>query len=115
MKNKFVLAHIGINQNSSQEAKNLSDELSKMFNLNTRSGQKSEFAGEYFECMRNPYLGVNGHIAMLTDDLELAVKELKEKGYSFLEETASYTENGKLKNIYLDGEWGGFAIHILQK
>ena len=26
-----------------------------------------------------------------------------------------YDENGKLKNIYLDGEFGGFAIHILRR
>ena len=31
-------------------------------------------------------------------------------------DTAAYTEEaGKLKNIYLNGEYGGFAIHILQK
>ena len=52
---------------------------------------------------------------MQTDDLEAAVEELKEKGFSFNMDTAAYTEAGKLKNIYLNGEYGGFAIHILQK
>ena len=54
-------------------------------------------------------------IAMRTDDLDGAVEELKQKGYSFRMETAAYTDDGKLKNIYLDGEFGGFAIHILNK
>ncbi|WP_120195377.1 hypothetical protein [Lacrimispora algidixylanolytica] len=62
-----------------------------------------------------PFLGFNGHIAMLTPDLTAAVEELKEKGFSFKMETAAYTEQGELKNIYLDGEYGGFAIHIMQK
>lgn len=30
-------------------------------------------------------------------------------------DTAAYDEAGKLKNVYLDGEFGGFAIHILRK
>lgn len=30
-------------------------------------------------------------------------------------DTAAYTQDGSLKNIYLDGEFGGFAIHIMQK
>ena len=48
-------------------------------------------------------------------DLAAAVEELREKGFSFRMDTAAYTEEGRLKNIYLDGEFGGFAIHILQK
>ena len=86
-----------------------------MFNLEPRHGQKSEFGGSYFECMKAPFLGSNGHIAMCTDDLEAATEELKEKGFSFNMDTAAYTEDGRLKNIYLNGEYGGFAIHILQK
>ena len=65
--------------------------------------------------MKTPFLGAKGHIAMRTDDLDGAVEELKQKGYSFRMETAAYTDDGKLKNIYLDGEFGGFAIHILNK
>ena len=80
-----------------------------MFNLAPRHGQKSEFAGPYFECMKAPFHGKNGHIAMQTPDLESAVAELKEKGFSFREETAAYDDAGKLKNIYLAGEYGGFA------
>ena len=52
---------------------------------------------------------------MGTADLEAAVAELKEKGFSFNQDTAAYSEDGKLKNIYLAGEFGGFAIHIMQR
>ena len=65
--------------------------------------------------MKAPFLGRNGHISMKTPDLDAAVEELREKGFSFNMETAAYTEDGKLKNLYLDGEFGGFAIHILRK
>ncbi len=115
MENKFELVHVGVNTNSPEEAEKLAQLLSMMFNLTPRHGQKSEFAGNYFECMKAPFLGTNGHIAMQTDDLEAAVEELKGKGFSFNMDTAAYTEAGKMKNVYLDGEFGGFAIHILQK
>lgn len=115
MENRFELAHIGIHQNSLEEAQKTADVLSLLFNLEPRQGNKSVFAGSYFECMREPYLGQNGHIAMCTENLEQAVAELKRKGFSFRAETEAYDEAGKLMNVYLEGEFGGFAIHIMQK
>ena len=115
MKNKFELEHIGINTPNAEKAEKLAQLLSMMFNLEPRHGQKSEFGGPYFECMKTHFLGTNGHIAMRTPDLTAAVEELKEKGFSFNMDTAAYTDEGKLKNVYLNGEFGGFAIHIMQK
>ena len=108
MKNTFTLAHVGVNTENAEEALALAELLAGMFNLAPRHGQKSEFAGPYFECMKAPFHG------MQTPDLESAVAELKEKGFSFREETAAHDDAGKLKNIYLAGEYGGFAIHILR-
>ena len=115
MKCKFELEHIGINTPNPEEAEKLARLLSTLFNLEPLHGQKSEFGGPYFECMKAPFLGTNGHIAMRTPDLAAAVEELKEKGFSFNMDTAAYTDEGKIKNVYLDGEFGGFAIHIMQK
>lgn len=115
MKNQFELLHVGINTPNPEEAEKLAALLSMMFNLAPRHGQKSEFGGPYFECMKAPFLGTNGHIAMGTPDLTAAVEELKEKGFTFNMDTAAYNEEGRLKNVYLDGEFGGFAIHVMQK
>ena len=115
MENTFELVHVGINTNSPEEAAQLAELLCGLFNLTPKHGNKSEFAGTYFECMKEPFLGTNGHIAMRTADLTAAVEELKAKGFSFNMDTAAYNDEGKLKNIYLDGEFGGFAIHILNK
>ena len=114
MRNEFELAHLGINTPDPQAALELAKLLSLVFNLNPRHGQKSEFAGEYFECMKSPFLGRNGHIAMRTPDLDDAVAVLREKGFAFKMDTAAYTEEGKLKNIYLEEVFGGFAIHIMR-
>ncbi|HAL88195.1 MAG TPA: 2-dehydro-3-deoxyphosphogluconate aldolase, partial [Clostridiales bacterium] len=78
MKNTFELVHVGINNNSHEESTQLANLLCALFNLTPRHGGKSEFAGNYFECMNMPFLGTHGHIAMQTDDLEAAVEELKE-------------------------------------
>lgn len=115
MENRFELVHVGINCQEPEEAASLARLLSAVFNLTPREGNKSVFAGNYFECMKQPFHGTNGHIAMCTEDLDTAVEELKAKGYDFRMETASYTPEGKLKNIYLAGEFGGFAIHIMRK
>ncbi|MGE4276663.1 MAG: 2-dehydro-3-deoxyphosphogluconate aldolase [Lawsonibacter sp.] len=115
MEHKFELEHIGIANGSLEEAEKLSLLLSELFHLTPRHGKKSEFAGDYFECMREHGLGTHGHIAMRTSDLTGAVEELKEKGVAFNMDTASYDAEGRLTNIYLDGEFGGFAIHIIQK
>ena len=112
---KFELEHIGINTPNPEEAEKLARLLSALFNLEPRHGQKSEFGGPYFECMKAPFLGTNGHIAMRTPDLAAAVEELKEKGFSFNMDTAAYTDEGKTKNVDLDGEFGGFASHSMQK
>ena len=55
MRNEFELAHLGINTPDPQAALELAKLLSLVFNLNPRHGQKSEFAGEYFECMKAPF------------------------------------------------------------
>ena len=74
MKNTFTLAHVGVNTENAEEALALAELLAGMFNLAPRHGQKSEFAGPYFECMKAPFHGKNGHIAMQTPDLESSGK-----------------------------------------
>jgi methylmalonyl-CoA/ethylmalonyl-CoA epimerase len=115
MGKSFELAHVGLNLENVEEAQSVAERLAALFQLSVRQGKKSVFAGSYFECMREPFLGEKGHIAMYTDNLAETVEELKDKGYSFREETAIHAEDGKLMNIYLTEEFGGFAIHILQK
>ena len=115
MGSQCELEHIGIAAGGGEEAERLSLLLGRLFNLPVRHGKKSEFAGGYFECMRLPGPGTHGHIALRTLDLTAAVAELEGKGVSFDLSTAAYGEDGRLTNIYLNGEFAGFAIHILQK
>ena len=112
---EYTLAHVGINTNSTEEAENLANLLCDIFGLTPRHGNKSEFAGSAVECMKEPYLGKNGHIGMYTPDCEAAVKDLASRGYEVDMSTASYKPDGTLNAVYLKKEAGGFALHIVRK
>ena len=68
-----------------------------------------------------PIVQVSGRVKKISSILEkcqrknVPMEELEENGFSFRMETAAYFEDGRIKNVYLDGEYGGFAIHIMQK
>lgn len=116
MENKFELLHVGIKTDDPVKAEETAKLLAMMFNLEVKMGNSSNFAGKYFECMKKENSpGTNAHIAMATENVDAAKAELEEKGFSFRPETASYNDDGSLKNIYLAGEFAGFAIHIIKK
>ena len=110
----FELRHIGINANSEDEADSVAGSFEKLFGFTKKVGGSSVFAGTAIEVMKAPYLGANGHIAIGTNYIERAVYHMELQGFEFDPETAKY-KNGKLVAIYLKGELGGFAVHLVQK
>ena len=110
----FELRHIGINANSEDEADGVAGSFEKLFGFAKKDGNSSVFAGTAIEVMKAPYLGANGHIAIGTNYIERAVYHMELQGFEFDPETAKY-KNGKLVAIYLKGELGGFAVHLVQK
>ena len=105
----FSLAHVGVNCANEGEAEQTARGLCTLFGFDYRPGSSSIFAGGTVECMKAPYLGKNGHIAIGTNHLERAVYHLGRQGVEFDQTTR------KPKAIYLKGEVGGFAIHLVQK
>ena len=105
----FSLAHVGINCENPVEAQRAAKTLCAFFSFDYKPGNSSIFAGSAVECMKEPYLGRNGHIAISTVNLDRAVYHLSRQGVEFDESTR------KPKAIYLKGEVGGFAIHLVQK
>ncbi len=110
----FELRHIGINANGDEEAENVAGSFEKLFGFTKKVGGSSVFAGTAIEVMKQPYLGAHGHIAIGTNYIERAVYHMELQGFEFDPETAKY-KNGKLVAIYLKGELGGFAVHLVQK
>ena len=110
----FEVAHVGINMPDAEAALGLGKELGNAFGFNVKDGNSSVFASTGIEIMKSMYLGTNGHIAVRTNSIPLAIAALEKKGYAILPETAKF-KNGRMIAVYLAGEFGGFAIHLLQK
>ena len=111
----FELAHVGINGADGAEADKTARRFADMFGFAHKPGNSSVFAGSYVEVMNEPYLGAHGHIAIRTNYIGRAMNFLKDSGVKFKEGTEKYGANGKLAAVYLEGEVGGFAVHLLQK
>ncbi|MBO4412246.1 MAG: bifunctional 4-hydroxy-2-oxoglutarate aldolase/2-dehydro-3-deoxy-phosphogluconate aldolase [Lachnospiraceae bacterium] len=111
----FELRHVGINCEKAEEAEKTAKTIAALFGFAYKPGNSSDFAGEAVECMKQPYLGTNGHIAIGTNSVDRAVYHLGLQGIKFDEATRKTDAKGKTKAIYLKGEFGGFAIHLVQK
>lgn len=111
----FELAHIGINGANETEAAGIAELFAAAFGFEVKNGNSSLFAGTAVEVMKSPYLGKNGHIAIRVNSIARAKSYLKSKGFGFDESTAKTNDKGKPVAIYLDKEFGGFAVHLLQK
>ena len=110
----FELKHVGINATSEGEAEDVAGSFEKLFGFTKKVGGSSVFAGSAIEVMKTPYLGAHGHIAIGTNYIERAIYHMELQGFEFDKETAKY-KDGKLVAIYLKGELGGFAVHLVQK
>lgn len=111
----FELRHVGINCDNEAEAEKTARIFCALFQLPYKPGNSSVFAGSVVECMKNPYPGKHGHIAIGTNSVERAIYHLGLRGVTFDETTRKTDGVGKTKAIYLDGEVGDFALQLTQK
>ena len=111
----FELAHIGINCADESEALNVSAGFEKMFGWEQRPGNSSVFAGSVIECMKQPFRGAKGHIAVAVNSVKRAVTQLKYQGIEVDMSSAKYDADGRMTVVYLKDEIGGFAVHLVEK
>ena len=110
----FELRHMGINAENADESMKIATDLAKLMGWEVKAGNSSNFAGIGFEVMKKIGRGTHGHIAVGTNSVARAKWHLEQRGYKFIEDSA-VIKNGKLIAIYLEGEIGGFAVHLVQK
>lgn len=110
----FQLKHIGINATGEGEADGIASSFENLFGFTKKAGNTSIFAGSAIEVMKSAYLGLNGHIAIQTNYIDRAVYHMELQGFEFDMSTAKY-KNEKMIAVYLKGELGGFAVHLVQK
>lgn len=110
---EYRIAHIGINTANNKDAETLIELLCKLFCQDIkRRTDNNVFVGDIFEVVKHPQRGLCGHIALQTNDIELAVANLESKGITFRKETIRRDKSGKICFIYLEQEFGGFAFHL---
>lgn len=110
---QFRIKHLGINMENNAEASDLAMRFNRLFNFNVEGKSKSYFAGDGLEIMKTQYFGEKGHIGIVSSDVDRAFHYLKRKGIMFIESSIVYTKNGRVKMAYLEGEYGGFAVHLM--
>lgn len=108
------LIHIGINSKDEEEACEITGQYGSLLNLPVKNTRDSFFVGTLIEVMKHPFLGKNGHIALGTGNIYLAVSYYRALGYEFNFDTAVYNSAKELVLIYLKKEYGGFAVHFKQ-
>ncbi len=108
------LRHIGINASGEADAEKTAKTLCALFDLEYKPGNKSIFCSKEFEIMKENGKGTHGHIAIGTLDVDRAIYHIGRAGAEFDESTRTTDEKGT-KFIYLKGEFGGFAIHLIRK
>ena len=111
----FELRHVGINCTDEAEAERTARSFCALLGLEYRPGNSSIFAGTAVECMKTPFLGARGHLAIGTNSVDRAVYHLELQGVAFDESTRKTDAKGAAKSIYLKDEIGGFAVHLVQK
>jgi len=109
------IVHIGINNDDEKKAREVQSALSELLGLEKREGGKSVFVGSVVECMKSNFRGTHGHLALAADDLDTAMEVMQQYGYTFDLDTLYRDENNVAKAVYLNGEIGGFAIHLLKR
>ncbi len=111
----FSLRHIGINCESEDAAISVADKFDNLFGFTKKVGNSSVFAGVEIEAMKQIGRGAKGHIAIGTNSVARARNYLETvKGIKFIDESAAY-KGDKLTAIYMEGDFGGFAVHLVQK
>ncbi len=111
----FTVAHVGINCDEEGEAKATTEKFAKMFGWEQKVGNSSVFAGSFIECMKTPYRGAKGHIAVATNSVRRAVYQLSHMDIEVDMDTAKYDAGGRMIVVYLKDEFSGFAVHLVEK
>jgi len=110
----FEIAHVGINQDSQNDSYDVAQSIKKAFGFSIEEGKSSNFVSRSIEITKSRYLGTNGHLAVRTNSIPRAMYYLRQRGFEVDMETAKH-KGDKLISVYLKDEFGGFAVHLLQK
>lgn len=109
----FQLLHVGINSADAEEARVTATGLAELFSLPVKEFPAAYFAGDLADVVKTPFLGEHGHIGMLTNHVERAVRYFEDRGYRFRDNPTVDDEG--IVSIFFEKEFGGFAVHLRRR
>ena len=109
----FEVAHVGINCADAAVCDQVCDAFAAAFDFGVKKGNSSNFASTGVEVMKTMFKGANGHIAIRTNKMTPAIAEMERRGLELDWDSVKDKEN--IKAVYFKNEFGGFAVHLLQK
>ena len=109
----FEVAHVGINCADASACDQVCDAFAAAFDFGVKKGNSSNFASTGVEVMKTMFKGANGHIAIRTNKMTPAIAEMERRGLELDWDSVKDKEN--VKAVYFKNEFGGFAVHLLQK
>lgn len=110
----FTVKHVGINAADEAEAEKIGKLYAALLGVEYKPGNSSVFAGSMIEVMKGKGFGTNGHIAIGTNSVHRAMRYLETQGYKFVPETIKKDANGMPTVGYIEGDFGGFAVHLVK-
>ena len=109
----FSFAHLGVNAGTDTAAGEM-DDLRALVDLSDGGGNPNFMLDSAMEICRTPAPGAFGHIAVKTNSILRAARYLEKRGVEFDWENAK-RKGDRLVALYCKKQYGGFAVHLLQK
>ena len=113
----FKIAHLGINCSDMDALKRSAALFAAVLGADMpvlADGSVACFVGDIVELVGQNGRGTKGHIALGTNSVARAEAHFRRLGMEFIENSRTYTDDGKLRLVYLADELNGFAVHLLQ-
>lgn len=110
----FRVVHVGLNCKEATEAEKIARLFCRLFDVPYLPNETAIFAGSLVECIKGPYRGAHGHIAIGTGNVDRAVYQLEKRGAVFDVSSRKTDAEGHTLLIYLQEEIGGFALHLVK-
>lgn len=107
--------HIGVAFAKDEEARMAAEDVGKLFAADINEKPLGYFAGDFFEAVRPGGQGTNGFIAIKTNHIGRAINYFELRGAVFNKNSIEYSESGDIKSIYMDREWQGIGLKLIQK
>jgi 2-dehydro-3-deoxyphosphogluconate aldolase/(4S)-4-hydroxy-2-oxoglutarate aldolase len=105
----FSIMHVGINCENDKEAEAVAKLFCRAFGFEFKARNSAFFCGKDIEVMKRQDPGDKGHIAIGTNSLDRGRAYLESIGFTFDMDTYNN------RTVYMNEQFGGFAVHLIQK